>query len=403
MRLYSLIMAVLLPVLLLVRLWRGERVADLAERLGRVPLPPKGPALWLHGASNGEITSARWLVEHLIAARPGLQVLITSNTVTARSMVRAWRLPGVVASLAPLDLGFCARSLLERWQPRALISLEAELWPRRFTVCARLSVPVVLIGARMSGRSYRRWQRLSSLAKAALGRVAFASAQDPASRDYLRELGLPDAAVAPEFDMKAQAVASLPAPIAQPRAGRAHWLLAASTHEGEDAAIIAAFAGSGFFTGLILAPRHPSRAGQVAALLQARDLPFQRRSQGASPGETPVFLADTLGEMDLWYAKAGVCVLGGTFADKGGHTPWEPARHGCAILHGPSVWNFAATFAALDAAGAAKTVTAASLTDALTMLDAAAQDRMAVAAQAILRASGDPTGLLARILTISRL
>ncbi len=403
MLLYRVILGLILPVLLLVRLLRGESLGDLAERLGHVPQAPAGPRLWLHGASNGEVTSARWLIADLLAARPGLQILITSNTRTARQMVRDWALPGVVAALAPIDLGFATRALLNRWRPTALISLEAELWPNRFATCAARDVPILLLGARMSPRSFRRWQRLPAFPAAALQWVSFASAQDAVSRGHLMALGLPTATVAADFDLKAAAVARRPAPELAPRGDRADWLLAASTHAGEEAIVLDAFAAQTTFRHLILAPRHPARAQEVIALLTARGMTFERRSAGAMPGGAAVFLADTMGEMDLWYARCGACIVGGSFAEKGGHTPWEPARFACALLHGPSTFSFTAAFAALDAAGAAMSVNPATLATGLAGLTPAEQDRLSGLAMTILQAKGDESALLDQILTQSRL
>ena len=397
--LYRLIIALVWPFLMLARLGRGESWGDVHERLGGASVA--GPVLWLHGASNGEVASARWLVARLRQARPGLPVLVTCNTVTARAMVQGWQMPGVTAALAPVDAGFAVARFLRRWQPVALISLEGEVWPNRFAACAAAGVPIVMLGARMSAGSYRGWRRFGGLAAAALAGVRYASAQDAASRQRLRDLGLPEAALGPDFDLKAQAVACLPVPLTLPRPERAGWLLAASTHDGEDAAIVDAFAASGF-EHLILAPRHPARGDAIAGLLARRGLSFQRRSTGGNPGGARVLLADTMGEMEAWYARCGSCVIGGTLVDKGGHTPWEPARHGCVLLHGPSVWNFAAPFAALDAAGAAIPVTAQSLGAALAGLDAATQDRMAAAAMAVLQATGDADRLFHAILTHSR-
>ena len=398
MTLYRLIMAFALPVLLL----RGPRAA-WRERLGLTTSTTTGPCLWLHGASNGELTSARWLVERLIAAQPGLQILITTNTVTARQLVQGWSLPGVAAAFAPYDTAGASHRLLRRWRPKALISLEAELWPNRLAACAAAKTPVILLGARMSQRSFQRWTMIRPLAAAALGQVTYASAQDPASRQHLAGLGLPSTAFGPDFDLKAQAAADLPQPAIQPRATRATWLLAASTHDGEDAAILDTFQAAPNFTRLILAPRHPARADAIATLITARNLSFARRSTGAVPGDTPVFLADTMGEMDHWYALCGVCIIGGSLADNGGHSPWEPIRHACALLHGPSTRNFAATFAALDAADAAIPVTATTLAAALRSLDPARQDRLAQAATACFRATGDVNALILKILEVSRL
>lgn len=394
--LYRLLMALALPVVLLALLRRGP----VAERLGFGAAPAPGPALWLHGASNGELASAHWVLRDLLAAEPGLQVLVTVNTATAREMVAGWGLPGVVAALAPLDTGGAAERVLRRWHPRAHVIIENELWPARIAAAHARAVPVLVIGARLSERSARRWGKLGGFMAQTLARIAWVSAQDQGSLDRLLALGLPAAAVGPVLALKAFGPAlALPPPFPPP-ALRARCLLAASTHDGEEAVVLDAFiAARGRFDHLILAPRHPRRAEEIAALIAARGLAFAQRSKGQVPGpQTPVHLADTMGEMDHWYAMAGVCVIGGTFADRGGHTPWEPARHGAAILHGPSVANFAAPFAALDAAGGALAVTEAGLAAGLLQMDATLQTAMAAIAREALSPEGDSAGLVAAIL-----
>lgn len=393
--LYALILALIWPALALARLAKGESLGDLGERLGRGS--GDGPVLWLHGASNGELASARWLVEDIMAARPGLRLVVSANTRTGRAMVRGWGLEGVTAVLAPMDMRFALRGFLGRWRPLGLISLEAEVWPNRLAMLAARGVPVAMVGARMSQGSARGWGRFPGLIGRALAGVRLASAQDAGSRARLQALGLPKAAWVAECDLKAEAWARAPLPSRAAREARAGRLLAASTHEGEEEIVLAAFAASGLAE-LILAPRHDRRGDAVAALLAARGLRFDRRSAGAEPGAAPVFLADTMGEMERWYARAGICIVGGTFTDRGGHTPWEPARHGCALLHGPDVANFAAPFAALDAAGGALAVTAEGLGAALKGLDAATQERMAAAADGALAASGGGGALLHAVL-----
>ena len=396
MALYRIIMALLAPLLLARALWRGESRVDVEERLGHGAAPCD---LWLHGASLGELTSARWLVAALQADRPGLTVLVTANTLTGRQMVRDWQMPGVTARLAPLDLRGALRRFLRASGPKALLSLEAEYWPLRFAACADREIPVVLLGARMSERSFRRWQNRSAIAATMLGAVQLASAQDAASRRHLLQLGLPTHAVQPDLDLKAQAMAHQPTPVTPDRAARETWLLAASTHQGEEALVLAAFARQSRFTHLIVAPRHPDRGAEIATLLHGTD--FARRSQGAEPGGTRIYLADTLGEMDRWYATCGAVVIGGSFAPRGGHTPWEPAHFGTAMLHGPDTRNFAAAFAALDDNLGAIPVTADTLHAALVTLDGPSQDRIAAAATAVLQADGDIFALLERIRVIS--
>ena len=402
MLIYRIFMALVLPVVLVLLTLR--RQGPLAERLGFGAAPKAGPVLWLHGASNGELTSARWLLQDLLVARPDWQVLVTTNTTTARAMVQDWGLPGVVVALAPLDTAGAPGRVLRRWQPRALVIIENELWPARIAAAHARGVPVLVIGARLSERSARRWHR-GGLARrvmaATLARIRWLSAQDQDSLDRLIGLGLPVASVGPVVALKAFGPLTAKVPPFAPPAARARTLLAASTHAGEEALVLDAFAAArGQFDHLILAPRHPRRAPEIAALIRMRGVNFAQRSKAEVPeGGCPVHLADTMGEMDHWYAMAGVCLIGGTFAEKGGHTPWEPARHDAAILHGPSVANFAAPFAALDAAGGALAVTETGLAQALAGMDAARQDRMAAKARAALRSGEDAAALLAALLS----
>lgn len=393
MLLYRILMALLVPILLL----RLARSGHLSERLGFGPRPAPGPSLWLHGASNGELASARWVLESLLAARPGLQLLVTVNTATARAMVAGWQLPGVTAAFAPLDGWGAAGRVLRRWQPLGLVLIENELWPARIAAATRQGLPVLVIGARISERSAKRWQKLRGLIGQTLARVAWLSAQDDASMQRLLGLGLPAKAAGPVLALKAfTAQTAAEPPFAAP-AARAETLLAASTHDGEEALILRGFLASQFRF-LIIAPRHPRRAADIAGLLTTQNIRFAQRSRDETPGpETQVYLADTMGEMPLWYAMAGACVIGGTFADKGGHTPWEPALAGAAILHGPSLHNFAAPFAALDAAGGAIAVTG-DLAAALAGLDAARQAELAAVARTVLRPEGDPQALLDGVL-----
>lgn len=393
MLLYHILMALLAPMLLL----RLARFGHLGERLGFGPCPEPGPSLWLHGASNGELASARWVLDGLLAARPGLQVLVTVNTATARAMVAGWQLSGVTAAFAPLDGWGAASRVLRRWRPSALVLIENELWPARIAAAARQGVPVLVIGARISERSAQRWQKLRGLIGQSLARVVWLSAQDDASMQRLLGLGLPAKAAGPVLALKAYAAQMAPEPPFASPAPRAETLLAASTHEGEEALILQGFLASPFRF-LIIAPRHPRRAADIANMLTTQNIRFAQRSRDETPGpDTQVYLADTMGEMGFWYAMSGACVIGGTFADKGGHTPWEPSLAGAAILHGPSLHNFAAPFAALDAAGGAIAVTG-DLAGALVGLDAARQAELAAVARTVLRPEGDPQAMLDGIL-----
>ncbi len=399
MTLYRLLVSVLAPLLVLRLLWRRLRGTEpagaLAERLGRAPRSG-GPVLWLHGASNGELASVRALLEALLAAAPGLRVLVTANTVTARAMVAGWGLPGVAAALAPIDHRLALHRFMARARPAALVVVENEFWPNRLALCARRGIPVLVVGARMSARSARRWARLPSLAARLTGAIHLLSAQDAASEAHFAQLGLPAARIGPAVNLKAGLAPAVPAADLRALAPlflREKTLLAASTHPGEEAPVLEAFAAlwqADPDRRLILAPRHPRRAAEVAAQIAAAGLGFARRSRAELPGpEAPVLLADTMGEMPLWYALAGVTFVGGSLVEKGGHTPFEPAAQSSAIVHGPHVGNAAEAYAALQAAGAALLVTdAASLAAAVRGLDAGRQAQLAAAASAALAPAG---------------
>ena len=378
------------------------RAAVRGQLRARLGLEAAAPVdIWLHGASVGEMTSARPLVAALLAAEPGLRIVATANTVTGLAQVAGWALPQVVARLAPVDGWGATRRFVTRHRPRALIVLENELWPGRITDAHRAELAVMLVGARLSERSARRWARLAPrLVAAMLGRVRLASAQDAASAARLARLGLPvEAMVAPVMLKAAVAAVETPTlPFALPPRNRV--ALAASTHPGEETAVLEGFASARAAKALdllILAPRHPDRGPDVARLIAATGLPFATRSRGEVPGpETAVYLADTLGEMALWYRAAGITLVCGSFTDRGGHTPYEPAQAGSAILHGPDTTNFTEAYAELEVAGAAVQVEAAGIGAALIATDAAKQARLSAAARQALRSGGGDLEALAR-------
>ncbi|MCE6952149.1 3-deoxy-D-manno-octulosonic acid transferase [Cereibacter sphaeroides] len=385
MTIYRLIMALLLPALVAGVLWRRLRGRGASHELAeRLALRGRGtaPVIWMHGASNGEIASARWLIEEILARDDRLEVLVSCNNPTARAMVAAWALPRVRSVLAPWDTRGAVRRFLRRWQPRALLVLENELWPERIAGCAAEGVPVLAIAARLSEKSARSWARLApGLLRRTLDQLAWLSAQDAASERRLVAAGLPQDRLGPRLVLKAGVAGASPAEPPFPAPPRARCLLAASTHDGEDAAVLDAFlAARAQFDLLVIAPRHPQRGPAIAALAAARGLAAGLRSRGEG-ANGPVYVADTLGEMGLWYALCGTTFIGGTLVAKGGHTPFEPIAAGSALVHGPSVHNFAEIFAALDASGGAVPVTGeADLAPALSGLSPERQARLAAVA-----------------------
>lgn len=386
---------------LLGRRLRGrESARGLVERLGGgAGTRPAGALLWLHGASNGELTSVRWMVEAMVQRSPDLGLIVTCNTETARALVEGWGMAQVTARMAPLDYRWAVARFLGRWRPDALLIVENELWPNRITMMEARERPVLVFGARMSEGSAKGWARFPALCEAMFGALTFVSAQDEVSRTRLRGLGVRPGRLGPVTSLKARgpapgAVAPLPDALRHAFTPTTT-LLAASTHPGEERAVLEGFAqarAAGHVARLIVAPRHPRRRAEVEALIRAAGLGFATRSTGAEPGAAPVYLADTMGEMDLWYRLAGVTFVGGSLVPAGGHTPYEPARFGSAILHGPYVSNFVAVYHALDRVGGARVVAdAAGIAAALAELtDATRRARMAAAAREALE--GAPGG-----------
>jgi 3-deoxy-D-manno-octulosonic-acid transferase len=360
----------------------------------RLALEPAGQAdIWIHGASVGELTSARPVIAALAQTH---RVLVTANSITGRDMAAGW---GMKARLAPLDVPGALERFLDGVRPSLQITVESEFWPLRSQALAARGIAQAMIGARLSQRSAGRWARVPRLIGPVLGRIAALSAQDAGSEARLRALGLPDRAILPRLDLKLLTPAGVVAPAPSPARDRT-WL-AASTHEGEEAAVVDAWLQARRHCPdlrLILAIRHPPRGDEVAGLLARHGIAFDRRSQGGVGGD--VLLADTLGEMDRWYAASGLCLVGGSLTDRGGHTPWEPAAHGCAILHGPHVGNFRDAYAALEGSGGALCVDAASLAGQVIRLagDPAQARRMGQAARTVLDdRAGDPAALIAHL------
>ncbi|RJE81715.1 3-deoxy-D-manno-octulosonic acid transferase [Paracoccus sp. JM45] len=371
--------------------------ATLRERLvsGTAPAPA---TIWVHGASVGELTSARQVIHALSLKNP---VHITANSETGRNLATSWGLP---ATLAPLDLPGALDRFLAACQPRLLISIEAEFWPLRSRFLAERGVAQALIGARLSERSARTWGRFPRIIRPILSRIDALSAQDQASEARLLGLGLPASSLLPRLDLKLLDPASVTPPADD--TDRDRTILAASTHEGEDAIILDAFLiarSQRPELRLILAPRHPDRGDDIAALIAARGLAVIRRSAGgALPEAGGVLLADTLGEMPKWYALAGTCVIGGSLQDHGGHTPWEPAAYCCALLHGPHTGNFVETFDALHAGDAALQVSTATLADHMALTAAKARQLGHAARDLLTARAGDPAPLIDRLAELAQ-
>ena len=361
-RLFSAAMRPFTPLFLARRLRHGKEHAErLHERRGVSALArPPGPLVWLHAASIGELISVLPLIERIHARE--VNVLVTSGTVTSGGLAEQ-RLPrGVIHQFVPIDVPKYVRRFLEHWQPDLALFVESELWPNIIIETAQRGVPMILINGRLSENSFRRWRYAPRSIGALLSRLDLCLARTPADAERLGELGARHVVTTGDLKLDGPAPPADRAKLAalQGAIGGRPLIAAASTHAGEEAAMVEAHQRlRGNFPGLLtmIVPRHPERGDGVADIARAAGLKARLRSRGELPdAATDIYIADTVGELGLVYRLAPIVFIGGSLIRHGGQNPIEPAKLGAAILHGPHVWNFAEIYAALDQARGAETV-----------------------------------------------
>lgn len=351
------------------RLAQGKEDPDrIAERRGMASVArPVGMLVWFHAASVGESVSLLNLIEHILDDFPDLNILMTTGTRSSADLMET-RLPaGTIHQFLPLDARPFVQKFLNHWQPDLAIWTESELWPALIAETHARGTRMLMVNARMSRKSHNAWRWLPGLARAMLRRFDHFLVQDDTTARYLGRLGAPADKVEVTGSLKANSGA-LPHDederqrLVDLLKTRPVWL-AASTHPGEEE--IAAIAHGQAIKAshrllLILAPRHPERGPEIAEMLRAKGWNVSVRSEGGSiQPATQIYLADTMGEMGLWYRLAPVTFLGGSLVQIGGHNPFEPAALGSAILHGPHVASAAEIYKRLGEAKGARQVSSA--------------------------------------------
>jgi 3-deoxy-D-manno-octulosonic-acid transferase len=367
--LYTLVLYLLLPLVLLRLAWRGLRVPDdrrrWPERFGIVKPASGERVVWIHAVSVGEVRTAAPLVSALRERYPQCALLMTTVTPTGSTQVSALFADAVVQAYAPYDLPGAVARFLERVRPALAVVMETELWPNLFHACRRRGIPLLLVNARLSEQSLAGYRRFPALTARMLAAVTQIVVREEADRVRFRSLGAADTKITVAGDLKfeLQVPPGLPARAAALRrawgVGRPVWV-AGSTHAGEDELLLEAFGRIREKIGgclLVLVPRHPERFAAVAALCRSRGYRTLRRS-GKHPcrGDTDVYLGDSMGELLLFYAAADVAFVGGSLVPVGGHNLLEPAALGIPVVTGPQVFKAAGMCAALVHAGACRQV-----------------------------------------------
>ena len=358
----SAVAAPLTPALLKRRLKQGkEDPARIDERRGMTKdVRPQGPLVWIHGASVGEVLAAAGLIEKLRALN--LRILVTSGTVTSADIVSKRFPPDVIHQYVPYDSPRYVERFLDHWQPSLALFIESDLWPNLILSSAARRLPMVLINGRMSHRSFPRWRRFSGTIEALLGSFEVCLAQSDTDAERFVALGSRNVVTTGNLKLDVQAPPADNARLERLMAvtrGRPV-IVAASTHPGEEEILAEVHRElTGYFPGLlsVIVPRHPSRGEAVAALIAASGLHVTLRSHEDLPtATTDIYIADTMGELGLFYRLAPIVFMGGSLVEHGGQNPIEAIKLGAAIVHGPHVFNFTDVYNALDSAGGAKQV-----------------------------------------------
>ncbi|MCA1456252.1 3-deoxy-D-manno-octulosonic acid transferase [Bradyrhizobium sp. BRP22] len=353
-------MVPLAPALIRRRLKLGkEDPARVGERRGvSADVRPPGPLVWIHGASVGEVLAAAALIEKL--RELNLRILLTSGTVTSAAIVAKRFPPDVIHQYVPYDSPRYVGRFLDHWRPSLALFIESDLWPNLILSSSARRLPMVLINGRMSQRSFPRWQRMSNTISALLDRFDICLAQSRMDAERFAALGSRNVVITGNLKLDVAAPPADPAKLERLMAvtrGRPI-VVAASTHPGEEEQLVEAHrALAGFFPSLltVIVPRHPDRGEAVMRVVEAFGLHSALRSREELPvATTDVYVADTMGELGLFYRLAPIVFMGGSLVPHGGQNPIEAVKLGAAIVHGPHVFNFTDVYEALDRAGGAR-------------------------------------------------
>ncbi|WP_417616739.1 lipid IV(A) 3-deoxy-D-manno-octulosonic acid transferase [Oceanisphaera sp.] len=347
---YNLLIHLLSPLLLGLLYWPKKGKPGFGRRwpehLGLVSAPRHQNPVWLHAVSVGEMVAATPLIKAIKAEHPELPILVTTTTRTGADL--AEKLGELIEHrYAPLDFPWAVALFLRRINPRALLIMETELWPNWLLACGRKQLPVMVLNARLSARSAKKYQRFHGIFRLLSANISHIACQNQDDANRFADLGLARNKLSItgsiKFDIDYDDEIRRQGLRLREQLGleRPVWI-AASTHEGEDAQLLAAhktLLAQRPDALLILVPRHPQRFNEVGELIIRENLTLSRRTQ-AAVADAQVYLGDTMGELPVMLAAADVAFVGGSLIERGGHNLLEPAALGKPVLTGPSIFNF---------------------------------------------------------------
>jgi len=366
---YSILFALCMPFIVIKLFWRGYKAPEYRtrklERFGLFKAPSLSQSIWVHAVSVGEVLAAEPVIRALQARFPGRDIVITSMTPTSSEQIHKLFGESVFHVYAPYDLPFMVNAFLRRVKPEFLIIMETELWPNMIHLARKKGCPVVIVNARLSERSANGYRRLKPAVGWMLNELSLILCQNKNDASRFRSLGISGEKIhvtgSVKYDVNVDPGLHREGRILKQSLQRSQpvWI-AASTHEGEDARVLAIHLQlREFFPGavLILVPRHPERFDSAFGLAeQAGFITYRRTHESRIPKDTDVFVVDTMGELLSFYAASDIAFIGGSLVEIGGHNPIEPGALGLPILAGPHVFNFEAICEQLVASGGMEVV-----------------------------------------------
>jgi len=353
-----------------------EPISRLSERMGEPSREkPPGNLVWLHAASVGESQAALRLIQVLLEKSPDLHVLVTSGTVTSAEMLEKSLPERAFHQFYPVDHPKWTENFLKHWKPDLALWMESEIWPNMLVNMQKMGVKAVIINGRMSEKSYKHWKQMKKTASRLLRSFQLICAQTETHQTYFHDLGAKHVVVSGNIKYSA-----LPLPmdknelktIQNVTSNRQIWVYA-SSHKGEEALVCRVHkALSDKIPGLlsIIVPRHPARRDEIAAICTEEGLTFTLRGEAKNPPQqkTEIYVADTMGELGLFYTLSEMACIGRSFSDDGGggHNPIEAAQLNCAVVYGPHVQFQQEIFDAMKSEHAAiQTLTEEALADTI--------------------------------------
>lgn len=332
------------------RLRRGKEDPDrYHERFGKPSARRTGKRLaWFHAVGVGELLAVSGLIRSLGEEFPDLQVLLTSISRTSADAVAAHLPAHCCHQYLPLDCFPCIRAFLDHWRPDLAVWVERDIWPATIFEADRQGIPLALINGRMDAASHSAKTRIRGMYRDLYRRFQFVGAQDHGSAERYHALGVDRERIWVSGSLKAGAAPLSDRPeeralLERALSHRNVWI-AASTHAADETTVAEAhrcILQSDPSSLLVVAPRDPGRAQEVEAFMHSRGLICERMKDGVPPSDQcQVAIIDKIGRLGLWYRVSRVGFIGGSMGNGGGHNPYEPARLGCAVIHGPSVRNF---------------------------------------------------------------